>query len=106
MLSEYSVCIAFNMPIVTDDSKSDSFSPGLPENMPGVVDVRFVEREPAEKRRLLSWEQVEYFTHVLMQTHASLHVSVILCFFFICRKILVFCQRTCGTSIRQPMVLH
>ncbi|TNM88545.1 tubulin polyglutamylase complex subunit 2 [Takifugu flavidus] len=27
------------------------------ENMPGVVDVRFAEREPAEKRRLLSWEQ-------------------------------------------------
>ncbi|XP_017278426.1 tubulin polyglutamylase complex subunit 2 isoform X2 [Kryptolebias marmoratus] len=27
------------------------------ENMPGVVDVRFVEREPAEKRSLLSWEQ-------------------------------------------------
>lgn len=27
------------------------------ENMPGVVDVRFVEREPAEKRNLLSWEQ-------------------------------------------------
>ncbi|XP_034022985.1 tubulin polyglutamylase complex subunit 2 isoform X2 [Thalassophryne amazonica] len=27
------------------------------ENMPGVVDVRFVEREPAEKRCLLSWEQ-------------------------------------------------
>lgn len=66
------------MPIVTDDCKSDSFSPGLPENMPGVVDVRFVEREPAEKRRLLSWEQVEYFTHVLLQTHASLYVSVML----------------------------
>lgn len=28
--------------------------------MPGVVDVRFVEREPAEKRKLLSWEQVNY----------------------------------------------
>ncbi|XP_072238717.1 tubulin polyglutamylase complex subunit 2 isoform X2 [Leuresthes tenuis] len=27
------------------------------ENMPGVVDVRFAEREPAEKRTLLSWEQ-------------------------------------------------
>ncbi|XP_029907012.1 tubulin polyglutamylase complex subunit 2 [Myripristis murdjan] len=27
------------------------------ENMPGVVDVRFVDREPAEKRCLLSWEQ-------------------------------------------------
>ncbi|XP_044073373.1 tubulin polyglutamylase complex subunit 2 [Siniperca chuatsi] len=27
------------------------------ESMPGVVDVRFVEREPAEKRSLLSWEQ-------------------------------------------------
>ncbi|KAL0977776.1 hypothetical protein UPYG_G00161050 [Umbra pygmaea] len=27
------------------------------ENMPGVMDVRFVEREPAEKRSLLSWEQ-------------------------------------------------
>ncbi|XP_071372673.1 tubulin polyglutamylase complex subunit 2 isoform X2 [Centroberyx affinis] len=27
------------------------------ENMSGVVDVRFVEREPAEKRCLLSWEQ-------------------------------------------------
>ncbi|XP_040015244.1 tubulin polyglutamylase complex subunit 2 isoform X1 [Xiphias gladius] len=27
------------------------------ENMPGVVDVRFAEREPAEKRSLLSWEQ-------------------------------------------------
>ncbi|XP_033939088.1 tubulin polyglutamylase complex subunit 2 [Pseudochaenichthys georgianus] len=27
------------------------------ENMPGVVDVRFVEKEPAEKRSLLSWEQ-------------------------------------------------
>lgn len=26
--------------------------------MPGVVDVRFAEREPAEKRSLLSWEQV------------------------------------------------
>eukprot|EP00064_Thunnus_orientalis_P008391 superscaffoldBa00000995_g8414 len=25
--------------------------------MPGVVDVRFAEREPAEKRSLLSWEQ-------------------------------------------------
>ncbi|KAM4583149.1 tubulin polyglutamylase complex subunit 2 [Fundulus diaphanus] len=27
------------------------------ENMPGVVDVRFAERDPAEKRSLLSWEQ-------------------------------------------------
>ncbi|KAM8867339.1 tubulin polyglutamylase complex subunit 2 isoform 1-T1 [Synchiropus picturatus] len=27
------------------------------ENMPGVVDVRLAEREPAEKRSLLSWEQ-------------------------------------------------
>ncbi|XP_008407705.1 tubulin polyglutamylase complex subunit 2 isoform X1 [Poecilia reticulata] len=27
------------------------------ENMPGVVDVRFAERDPAEKRTLLSWEQ-------------------------------------------------
>ncbi|XP_076027119.1 tubulin polyglutamylase complex subunit 2 [Genypterus blacodes] len=27
------------------------------ENMPGVVDVRFAERDPAEKRCLLSWEQ-------------------------------------------------
>nr|XP_046166661.1 tubulin polyglutamylase complex subunit 2 [Oncorhynchus gorbuscha] len=27
------------------------------ESMPGVMDVRFVEREPAEKRCLLSWEQ-------------------------------------------------
>lgn len=34
----------------------------LPENMPGVDDVRFVEREPAEKRSLLSWEQVKHFT--------------------------------------------
>lgn len=30
--------------------------------MPGVVDVRFVEREPAEKRNLLSWEQVILLT--------------------------------------------
>lgn len=60
VLSEYSVCIAFNKPIVTGDSQSHSFSPGLSENMPGVVDVRFAEREPAEKRRLLSWEQVKY----------------------------------------------
>ncbi|XP_051932708.1 tubulin polyglutamylase complex subunit 2 isoform X2 [Hippocampus zosterae] len=27
------------------------------ESMPGVVDVRLAEREPAEKRNLLSWEQ-------------------------------------------------
>ncbi|XP_013872486.1 tubulin polyglutamylase complex subunit 2 [Austrofundulus limnaeus] len=27
------------------------------ENLPGVADVRFAEREPAEKRNLLSWEQ-------------------------------------------------
>lgn len=27
------------------------------ESMPGVMDIRFVEREPAEKRCLLSWEQ-------------------------------------------------
>ncbi|XP_061730712.1 tubulin polyglutamylase complex subunit 2 isoform X1 [Nerophis ophidion] len=27
------------------------------ENMPGVVEVRLAEREPAEKRSLLSWEQ-------------------------------------------------
>ncbi|XP_054640596.1 tubulin polyglutamylase complex subunit 2 isoform X2 [Dunckerocampus dactyliophorus] len=27
------------------------------ENMPGVVDVRLAEKEPAEKRSLLSWEQ-------------------------------------------------
>lgn len=35
----------------------------LSENMPGVADVRFAEREPAEKRSLLSWEQViiEYY---------------------------------------------
>lgn len=26
--------------------------------MPGVVDVRFAERDPADKRSLLSWEQV------------------------------------------------
>lgn len=42
------------------------FSPDLPENMPGVVDVRFVEREPAEKRRLLSWEQVKHLLYPLM----------------------------------------
>uniref|UniRef100_A0A8C6UJG4 Tubulin polyglutamylase complex subunit 2 n=1 Tax=Neogobius melanostomus TaxID=47308 RepID=A0A8C6UJG4_9GOBI len=29
----------------------------LTENMPGVADVRFAEREPADKRSLLSWEQ-------------------------------------------------
>lgn len=28
------------------------------ESLPGVIDVRFAEREPAEKRCLLSWEQV------------------------------------------------
>lgn len=39
------------------------FAPAVTENMPGVVDVRFVEREPAEKRNLLSWEQVERFTN-------------------------------------------
>lgn len=27
------------------------------ENMPGVADVKFAEREPADKRSLLSWEQ-------------------------------------------------
>uniref|UniRef100_A0A8B9KAK2 Tubulin polyglutamylase complex subunit 2 n=1 Tax=Astyanax mexicanus TaxID=7994 RepID=A0A8B9KAK2_ASTMX len=27
------------------------------EHLPGVLDVQFVEREPAEKRSLLSWEQ-------------------------------------------------
>lgn len=52
------------------------FPPDLPENMPGVVDVRFIEREPAEKRRLLSWEQVNYFTHELMQFVSSFCVSV------------------------------
>lgn len=36
--------------------------PVAPENMPGVVDVRFAEREPAEKRNLLSWEQVHETT--------------------------------------------
>lgn len=41
---------------------SYEFVPVVPENMPGVVDVRFVEREPAEKRSLLSWEQVKHFT--------------------------------------------
>lgn len=30
------------------------------ESLPGVSDVRFVEREPAEKRCLLSWEQVRF----------------------------------------------
>nr|XP_061814644.1 tubulin polyglutamylase complex subunit 2-like [Nerophis lumbriciformis] len=30
---------------------------GILENMPGVTDVRLAEREPAEKRNLLSWEQ-------------------------------------------------
>uniref|UniRef100_A0A8B9KC71 Tubulin polyglutamylase complex subunit 2 n=1 Tax=Astyanax mexicanus TaxID=7994 RepID=A0A8B9KC71_ASTMX len=29
----------------------------FPEHLPGVLDVQFVEREPAEKRSLLSWEQ-------------------------------------------------
>lgn len=38
------------------------FVPVVTENMPGVVDVRFVEREPAEKRSLLSWEQVKMDT--------------------------------------------
>ncbi len=38
------------------------FVPVVSENMPGVVDVRFVEREPAEKRSLLSWEQVKHCT--------------------------------------------
>uniref|UniRef100_A0A673LT33 Uncharacterized protein n=1 Tax=Sinocyclocheilus rhinocerous TaxID=307959 RepID=A0A673LT33_9TELE len=28
------------------------------ENLPGVLDVGFVEKPPAEKRCLLSWEQV------------------------------------------------
>lgn len=39
-----------------------SVSPVGSENMPGVVDVRFAEREPAEKRNLLSWEQVMMLT--------------------------------------------
>ncbi|XP_077581867.1 tubulin polyglutamylase complex subunit 2 isoform X2 [Stigmatopora nigra] len=30
---------------------------GILENLPGVADVRLAEREPAEKRGLLSWEQ-------------------------------------------------
>ncbi|XP_077458180.1 tubulin polyglutamylase complex subunit 2 [Stigmatopora argus] len=30
---------------------------GILENLPGVTDVRLAEREPAEKRGLLSWEQ-------------------------------------------------
>lgn len=34
----------------------------LTENLPGVLDVRFAEKAPAEKRCLLSWEQVwRYF---------------------------------------------
>lgn len=81
------------------------FSPDLPENMPGVVDVRFVEREHAEKRRLLSWEQVKHFAPEWMQTVVSLHTSALL-FLFSFRKTLVFCQRTCEISIRQLMVLH
>lgn len=40
----------------------------VPENMPGVVDVRFVEREPAEKRSLLSWEQVKNYKTTPLKT--------------------------------------
>lgn len=68
--------------------------------MPGVVDVRFAEREPAEKRNLLSWEQVgkkitlkmlkaDLFTVTFITN--ELHLSL--------RKILVFCQKTCEISI-------
>lgn len=35
----------------------------LTENLPGVLDVRFAEKAPAEKRCLLSWEQVWYFKY-------------------------------------------
>lgn len=66
--------------------------PNLPENMPGVVDVLFVEREPAEKRRLLSWEQVNYFTHEMMQAVGSLYISVSFFFFFFLEKHLHFAR--------------
>lgn len=43
-------------------NECNAFVPVVPENMSGVADVRFAEREPAEKRSLLSWEQVKHFT--------------------------------------------
>lgn len=68
------------------------------ENMPGVVDVRFAEREPAEKRSLLSWEQVGRKMHgrcqILIWQYCILLSCVIhlLCLF--ARKTHVYYQRT------------
>lgn len=62
--------------------------------MPGVVDVRFVERRPAEKRGLLSWEQVNYFRHDLMRAVCTLYITVnlFLSSFFILEKHLYFAR--------------
>lgn len=75
------------------------YVPILTENMPGVVDVRFVEKEPAEKRSLLSWEQVKdgaiYDKYICSVIHCY-HITML---YFFLRKTLVFCQRTCEISI-------
>ena len=48
----------------------------VPESMPGVADTRFVEREPAEKRSLLSWEQVtNKYIHIKNRVISNLNVG-------------------------------
>lgn len=69
--------------------------------MPGVVDVRFVEREPAEKRNLLSWEQVILLTDEICIENNEFFFYVLHCCqcLFALRKTTAFCQKTCVTSI-------
>lgn len=55
-----------------------------PENMPGVVDVRFAERDPAEKRSLLSWEQVE--ENFLLWCNLKNFCSVFYIYIYLCIK--------------------
>lgn len=65
--------------------------------MPGVVDVRFAEREPAEKRNLLLWEQVARLSIYLSAINPSDFAFCQL--LFALRKTTAFCQRTCVISI-------
>lgn len=75
------------------------FVPVVLENMPGVVDVRFAEREPAEKRSLLSWEQVKDGHLKYIKIGLVVHCCHMTLLYFFIRKTRVFCQRTCEISI-------
>jgi len=79
----------------------------LTENLPGVLDVRFAEKAPAEKRCLLSWEQVWWYFNITEYSQSRSLMWVY--FYLVCfscvfsRKTIVFCRKISEISISQQM---